>query len=150
MSENNSFEEVPLQGYKYYKSIEVRYADVDLMQHVNNAKYLTYIEHARAGYFINACNWDWSKLGMVLAQIEIDYKKPILLHHRPLVWIRTTRMGKSSFTQQNIIAEAGNPAMVYAEATNVLVHVDYASGKPLPIPESKKQAISQYEEGLEI
>lgn len=150
MPDHNPSKEAPMQGYKYSKPIEVRYADVDLMQHVNNAKYLTYLEHARAGYFIQACQWEWSKLGMVMARIEIDYKRPILLHHRPLVWIRTIRMGRSSFTQQNIIAESGNPDQVYAEATNVLVHVDYASGKPLSIPENKKQAIREYEEGLEI
>lgn len=138
-----------MQGFKYNKAIDVRYADVDLMGHVNNAKYLTFIEHARSEYFQKACNWDWTKLGMVLARTEIDFKKPILLHHKPMVWMRTIRLGKSSFTQQNIIAEAGQPGIVYAEATSVLVHVDYASGRPLPIPEKIKSAIQQFDEGLE-
>jgi acyl-CoA thioester hydrolase len=138
-----------MQEFKYNKPIDVRYADVDLMGHVNNAKYLTFIEHARGDYFRKACNWDWSKQGMVLARTEIDFKKPVLLHHRPIVWIRTIRLGKTSFTQQNIIAEAGQPGIVYAEAISVLVHVDYASGRPLPIPEKIKTAIQQYDEGLE-
>lgn len=137
-----------MQGYKYNKPIEVRYADVDLMGHVNNAKFLTYIEHARGQYFIQSCNWDWKKMGMVLARSEVDFKKPILLHHRPVVWIRTVRLGKTSFTQQNIIAEVGQPEIVYAEATNIMVHVDYATGRPLPIPSMLKEAISKYENGL--
>lgn len=138
-----------MQGFKYNKLIDVRYADVDLMGHVNNAKFLTYLEHARAEYFQKACNWDWTKLGMVLARMEIDFKKPILLHHRPLVWIRCIRLGQTSFTQQNIIAEAGQPGIVYAEALSTMVHVDYTSGRPLPIPEHLKSAIRAYDEGLE-
>lgn len=138
-----------MQGFQYSKPIEVRYADVDLMGHVNNAKFLTYIEHARSDYFRKSCNWDWAKLGMVLARTEIDYKKPILLNHRPVVWIRTTRLGQTSFTQENFIAEADQPSQLYAAATSVLVHVDYSTGKPLSIPEHLKKAIRQYEEGLE-
>lgn len=138
-----------MQGFKYNKAIDVRYADVDLMGHVNNAKYLTFIEHARSDYFQKACNWDWNKLGMVLARTEIDFKKPILLGHTPTVWMRTIRLGKSSFTQQNIIAEAGHAGIVYAEAISVLVHVDYSNGRPLPIPDRIRSAIRQYDEGLE-
>lgn len=137
-----------MEGYKYNRSIEVRYADVDMMRHVNNSKFLTYIEHARGSYFIQACNWDWYKQGMVLARMEIDFKKPILLNSKPVVWIRSVSIGKSSFTQQIIIAETGQPEVVYAEATNVMVHVDYTSGRPLPIPEKIKEAIRQYEDGL--
>lgn len=137
-----------MQGYKYNKPIEVRYADVDLMGHVNNAKFLTYIEHARARYFMEACNWDWKKMGMVLARAEIDFKKPILLTCRPVVWIRTVRLGKTSFTQQNLIAEAGQPELVYAETTSIMVHVDYNNGRPLPIPGLYKDAVSKYENGL--
>lgn len=137
-----------MQGYKYNKPIEVRYADADMMRHVNNAKFLTYIEHARGEYFTQSCNWDWYKMGMMLARMEIDFKKPILLNSRPVVWIRTVRIGKTSFTQQNIIAELGQPEAVYAEATNVMVHVDYTTSRPLPVPEKVKEAIRQYEDGL--
>lgn len=138
-----------MQGFQFNKPIEVRYADIDMMGHVNNAKFLSYIEHARSDYFRKACNWDWSKLGMVLARTEIDFKKPILLNHRPLVWVRTTRLGQTSFTQENFIVEAGQGNQVYAVATSILVHVDYNTGRPLPIPGHLKKAIRQFDEGLD-
>jgi acyl-CoA thioester hydrolase len=138
-----------MQGFQYSRPIDVRYADIDMMGHVNNAKYLTFIEHARSDYFLKACNWDWTKLGMVLARTEIDYKRPILLHSRPVVWVRTTRLGQTSFTQENQIAEAGQPKQIYATAISTLVHVDYTTGRPLPITEQIKKAIRQYEEGLD-
>ncbi len=136
-----------MQGFQYSKPIDIRYADIDMMGHVNNAKYLTFIEHARSHYFQKACNWDWNKLGMVLARTEIDFKAPVLLHHKPVVWIRTTRLGQTSFTQENIIAETGQPKQIYATAISTMVHVDFKTGRPLPIPEQIKKAIKQFEEG---
>lgn len=138
-----------MHRFKYNKAIDVRFADLDMMGHVNNAKFLTYLEHARTEYFPKACNWNWNKQGMLLARTEIDFKKPILLHSRPLVWTRTIRLGQTSFTQENIIAEAGQFSTVYAEAIAVLVHVDYNNGRPLPIPENIKSAIRNYDTGLE-
>ena len=36
--------------FRHRKVIEVRFADTDAMGHVNNAKYLTYMETARTRY----------------------------------------------------------------------------------------------------
>jgi acyl-CoA thioester hydrolase len=39
-----------MPGFHYYHPIEVRYGDLDPQGHVNNARYLTYLEQARIGY----------------------------------------------------------------------------------------------------
>ena len=40
-----------ISNYKHKLKINVRFADLDAMQHVNNAAYLTYLEEARIDYF---------------------------------------------------------------------------------------------------
>ena len=60
--------------------IQVRYADVDSMGHVNNAVYLSYFENARLHYFKHmlGSNWDWKRDGIILLKNEVQYIKSIL------------------------------------------------------------------------
>ncbi|EMR01264.1 acyl-CoA thioesterase [Cesiribacter andamanensis] len=134
-----------MQEFKFSQPVEVRYADLDTMRHVNNAIYLTYIEQARSGYLAASCQWDWNQLGMVLAKTDINYRTPIHFQHRPLVWIRTSKLGKSSITQEVVISEKDRKDVIYATATVVLVHIDYKSGRPLPLPDYIRQRLRTYE-----
>ena len=40
--------EIP--GYRHLTTLQVRFADLDVNSHLNHAKYLTYMEHARLEY----------------------------------------------------------------------------------------------------
>jgi acyl-CoA thioester hydrolase len=134
-----------MQDFKFSQTLEVRYNDLDTMRHVNNAVYLTYIEQARSTYLAVACQWDWHTLGMVLAKTDINYRKPIHFQNKPTVWIRTSKLGKSSITQEVVITEKDRNNLIYAEATVVLVHIDYKSGRPLPLPDYMRSRIQNYE-----
>ena len=80
--------------------IQVRFADLDLMGHVNNSVYLSYFEMARVHFFakILGLEWDWDTQGIILVRNEIDYIKPILLHDKPKVFISVEEIGNKSFT----------------------------------------------------
>lgn len=134
-----------MHNFKFSKTVEVRYNDLDTMRHVNNAVYLTYIEHARAAYLTNVCQWDWNSMSIVLAKTDINYRKPIHFHHNPAVWIRTSKMGQSSITQEVLITEKDRRDIIFAEASVVLVHIDYKTGRPLPLPDYIRSRINSYE-----
>ena len=80
--------------------VEIRFADIDAMGHVNNAVYFTYCEQARIYFFAHALNrsWDWRKLGILVAHNEIDYYKPILLQDQINVEVSCLAIGTKSFT----------------------------------------------------
>lgn len=135
-----------MKDFRFRSTVEVRYADLDTMRHVNNAVYLTYIEQVRSYYLEEACQWDWKSWGMVLAKTDIDYRQQIQFHNKPEIWIRTSRLGNSSMTQDVIITEQGDSSTVFAKARIVLVHIDYKTGKPQPLPQVVKDKIKAYEE----
>ena len=47
-------------------TIQVRFADLDVMGHVNNSVYLSYFEMTRVHYFkeLVGANWDWRNEGV--------------------------------------------------------------------------------------
>ena len=79
--------------------IQVRFSDIDVMGHVNNAVYLSYFEMARVVLFSRLMgeNWDWKKDGVILRKNEIDYIKPVLLNEEPEIFIFCKKIGNKSF-----------------------------------------------------
>lgn len=80
--------------------IQVRFADLDTMGHVNNSVYLSYFEYARVHYFneLLGKGWDWKKFGVLVAKNEISYLKPVLLNDEPHVEVLLDSIGMKSFS----------------------------------------------------
>ena len=77
--------------FKYQLPLQLRWRDVDALQHVNNAVYLTYLEMARGRYFTDVYEWDWDNDGMILANVSINYRLPILLTDKSTILTRISR-----------------------------------------------------------
>ena len=80
--------------------IQIRFADIDSMGHVNNAVYLSYFEFTRVYYFnkILGKNWDWESKGIILANTELSFIKPIKLNDEAFIEMEIGNIGTKSFT----------------------------------------------------
>jgi acyl-CoA thioester hydrolase len=134
--------------FKYYYPIEVRYGDLDPQGHVNNAKYLTYMEQARTGYLRHLGLWkggSFMDLGIILADAQITFQAPILFEHSLQVGVRTARLGNKSFDVLHSI-ENSQDGSLFATGKSVLVAYDYHTQRTLPIPDSWREILSKYEQ----
>lgn len=138
-----------LEGYRYSIPITVRFADLDVLGHLNNAKYLTYIEQARIVYVRDVCGWQgqWQTLGMILARTEIDYKLTIAFEDSVMAYIRVGRMGGKSFDMEYILTRQREDSLpeIAAEVKTVMVAYDYETNQTIPIPDTWRQRITEYE-----
>lgn len=136
-----------LEKYRFSFDVQVRYSDMDMLGHANNAVYMTYLELARVAYFEEVNRKPWNNIALVLAHATIDYKIPITPEVKPVVRLRTSRLGNSSLIMENIIT---NPAgdQLYFTASMVLVAIDTRTGRPVPIPAEEKQKLIDYEPAL--
>ena len=118
--------------------IEVRFRDLDALGHVNNAVLVTFLEHAR---------WQWwhgylgTRLfeaeGFLIARIEVDYRRPVLLDDHPVVEILVSRLGNSSFDLVYRVLSRRDGALL-AEAKSVQVMMDFQAHHPEPLrPETR-------------
>lgn len=135
-----------LNRFKYSKAIEIRWRDLDAMNHVNNSVYLTYLEHARSHYLHYAIGWDWNSEGLILASAQIDFKVALLLTDAPLVHVRCSHIGNKSFTLDCVITTVRNEqTIVAATAKTVLVVYDYATETTQPLSDEKRQRLLAFE-----
>jgi acyl-CoA thioester hydrolase len=127
--------------------IPIRYGDLDAQGHVNNARYLTFVEHARLVYLQEMGLWngiDFDDLGLIVADAHVAYRTPILLGQtvRACVWV--SRMGHKSLDFQYRLEDA-NSGQLFAEAETVMVAYDYRGLRSKPIPEDWRMKIAAFE-----
>jgi acyl-CoA thioester hydrolase len=136
-----------LDKYRFQYEIQVRYSDMDMLGHANNAVYLTYLELARLGYFKEVIRQEWKQVALVLAHASMDYRIPITPEVRPITYIRTTKLGNSSLHMDNMITDPEGKTLFFSTQM-VLVAINTKTGRSTPIPESEKQKVISYEPAL--
>ena len=134
-------------SFLFKTTIETRFADFDMMGHVNNAVYFTYMEIARTKYWVNAIKWDWKRTGVIIAKASLDYIKPILIDDKIHMYVRTSRIGKSSFDLEYLLVKIENgQEVVCSKGKTVCVAFDYQSKTSTAIPESEKNKMLIFEQ----
>ncbi len=135
-----------INSFKYKTAIEVRFADMDLFGHVNNAVYLTYFEVARSNYWNQIIKWDWQKMGIIIARAEIDFKRPLKLNEPLTAYVKTSRIGTRSWDLEYVLTtEINGEKLIIATGKTVQVAIDYKLNKTSVIPEPEKQRMIDYE-----
>jgi acyl-CoA thioester hydrolase len=132
--------------FKFRLPVQVRFRDLDSLKHVNNAVYLTYLEIARIEYW-KVLRFEPVRPSMLLARVEIDYVKPVLLDDRVEIAVRVSEMGTKSFVMAFEILANGKVA---AKGSSILVWFDHAANVSVVIPESAREIIQEFEEGKVI
>jgi acyl-CoA thioester hydrolase len=121
------------------KRIEIRWSDLDVYGHVNNAIYLTYLEEVRDEWLGTRLGdpdqvWNW-----VLVHVEIDYRRELALTDDVAVaTCRLDRIGNSSITTQEAVRSVDGE--LAAEATAVLVARDRESGRSRSLTAAERAA----------
>jgi acyl-CoA thioester hydrolase len=121
------------------KRIEIRWNDLDVYGHVNNAIYLTYLEEARDEWLGGSLGdpsqvWNW-----VLVHVEIDYRRELTLADDIAVaTCRLDRIGTSSITTREEVRTLDGE--LAAEAKAVLVARDRDSGRSRSLTTAERAA----------
>ncbi|APW99361.1 thioesterase [Halobiforma lacisalsi AJ5] len=123
---------------EFTTDIVVRYRDLDPLDHVNHAVYASYLEAARTDYLEAALDVAPEEINFVIANLEIDYRRPIVKGDDPEVALWVSRLGDSSCTMEYEI-RVGSEVAATAETT--MVHVDPDSKGPSPLPEETREAL---------
>lgn len=117
--------------------IQIRFADIDSMGHVNNAVYLSYFEFTRVYYFneILGKNWDWESKGIILAHTELSFIKPIELNDEAFIEMEIGNIGTKSFTFHYTIRVDGEPT---TKGSSTLVAFNTKLQESIAIPSEMK------------
>lgn len=126
----------------FVASIGVRWRDLDAFNHVNNSNYLTYLEEARLQWLRHVPGpWFDEQSMPVLAASDVNYRMPIEWPAQLHVELGCERLGNSSITIGHRIVDAEQPERLYSDGRVVMVWMNPATGKPVPLPQAIRDAV---------
>ena len=132
-------------AFRHRTRLEVRFRDIDAFEHVNNASFFTYIEEARIKYILEVLKIaEVERLPLILAAVQIDFRKPILFGQVVEIGTRVDWIGRTSFSMSHRLTATPDDRLV-AEAATVLVAYDYAAAGAMPVPDAWRSAFGAWE-----
>ena len=108
----------------HHTPIKVRGYHLDLYGHVNNARYLEFLEEARWAYFEATHGLDWfvqSGLAFVVVNININYRRPAFMNEQLIVHTGVSSLSnRSAIIHQRITLDDMTTVVSEADITFVL------------------------------
>jgi acyl-CoA thioester hydrolase len=143
---------INLKHFKFSKPLEIRWNDLDALQHVNNVFYFDYFQTGR-GYYMPTVTkqWDWTKNMFVIAHIECDYFKELKLTAvNPSIKMRTTSIKTKSFEIEYLITSIDKEGheKIHARGKSIQVLINPLQGKSIEIPDWLRTSLMEYEPHL--
>lgn len=128
--------------------IIVRSTEIDVNGHVNNAKYLEYLEWGREDWY-EQYNLDYEtlkKLGIVTVVVHVraDYKQEAIQNDRLRIETSLEKVGNTSLVMKQTIHNQRNEWILNAEF--VIVTVDPITRKPIRVPDLIRSKLATNQE----
>ena len=137
------------KSYRFFTPTPTRWADADVLGHINNAMLIRFIESGRVDYCEKVCGISLMPSltsGFVIAKLEISFLKQV--HHPAALEVgtRVMRLGNSSFDIDAGLFLPGEDQPVL-NAKGIGVWMDFSRNISVRLPDDIRQAMIDFEEG---
>lgn len=124
--------------------VPLRWSDLDALGHVNNAVYLTLCEQARTEALEALMPDGWAGVSApVLVSAGLVFRRPITRTGVAVVEATFDAPGRTSLATRYAVSLEGDDGGVCAEGEATLVWVDVATGRPVPVPDALRDALTR-------
>jgi acyl-CoA thioester hydrolase len=130
--------------FKYAALARVWFSDTDAQGIVYYGRYLPYFDHARVEYHRHLGPAGVPDAQLVMRALEVEYHAPALFDDLIEVFVRISRIGRTSMTYECAAYRRPDDALMVT-ATQTVVLVDTASRRPQPIPAELRDRVRQFE-----
>ncbi len=129
-------------AYRFWVDERVRFADLDLLGHVNNKAFTTYAESGRAAFLRDtAMGVPGDRRQSIIARLEIDYLRELHYPAELRIGVRVIALGRSSFTLGLGIFTG---AVCVATAVTVLVRIDAQTRAAVALDAEERARLQPY------
>ena len=121
-----------------------RCRDLHAFNHVNNSKYLSYLEEARLHWMIGVPGKGLDDhVAPVVAAAQLNYRRPIGWPAQVVIELFVERLGNTSLTIGHRIVDATDAGVLYCDGHVVMVWIDRDSGVAAALPDPVREACSR-------
>jgi acyl-CoA thioester hydrolase len=125
--------------------IQKRFADVDMLGHVNNVNLMHYFDVGKNDFFARVIDIGshLEGTGLITASVKVDYLSQTRLRERSHVETYVEKLGNKSMTLFQRLVDSDTGA-VHVELHAVMVAFDYARQQSVEIPDWWRGVLSEH------
>lgn len=133
----------------------LRWADMDLLGHVNNVMFVDYLQEARVDMLaLHAVSPDAEALvtGAVVARNEVTYLAPLVFDHRSVsieTWVTEIRAASFTLGYEVFHDRDDGERTVYLRAATLLTPYDFETKRPRRLSPAERSALERHLEPAE-
>lgn len=139
----------PPESPKFLHStpLQVRFSDIDQLEHVTNSVYQQYYDMGRMEYFTHVFgeHMNWKIEGLILVSLSMDFISPIRLNDQIEVRTRTYAIGNKSLSMQQEIYNHTNGS-VCSRGISIMVACRNLGAETIAVPERWRDKIARFED----
>lgn len=127
---------------RYDARVQIRWADLDAQQHVNNTLYADYLETARAQWLTDGPAEPLLREGAIVVRHEIEYLEQMEYSTEPLnVAVGVVQLGGARFVLDYELTLGGTRV---AHARSVMCPFDFTTGGPRRLTPVERAYLSEF------
>ena len=131
-----------LEDFPYRLTDNVRFADLDPNQHVNNAVYATYFETGRVTLMKDpAFGLVPEGLAWIMVRLDIHFRAELTWPNTIQMGLGVSRFGRTSVTFDQVVF---SETRCVASSQSVSVLIDEVSRRPVPLTDEIKTKFSRW------
>ncbi len=138
--------------YRYAALSRVWFSDTDAQGVVYYGRYLPYFDNARLEYLrhLGLVGYWQGDPEFVMRALEVEYEAPARFDDLLEVFVRTTRIGRTSVTSEGAAYRVDDDRLM-CTARMTLVLIDATTRRPTTVPDEYRDAIAGFEgDGLDL
>ncbi len=145
----NSVFDVNAVKFNHQEHVQIRFNDVDVIGHVNNAVILTYFDLGKVKYFeaLDNQGLGHGDMELVIVNVNVDFKIPVFMGDSILVKTKIYEVGnKSVKIVQELFDE--KTQRVKSVCRTIMCGFDPKTNTSLPISDEWRALIKSYEKDV--
>ncbi|MDE6555585.1 MAG: acyl-CoA thioesterase [Duncaniella sp.] len=139
-------ENIDLSLFHHRHPVQLRWNDLDMLGHVNNSIYFTFMDLAKTRYFQEALGEElqWGKIGVAIVNINCDFLAPTFFDDAVEVLTAITHIGEKSIHLEQIVIGVTD-RRIRVRCSTVMAGFDMKTLKSAPIREEWRKAFEKFE-----
>jgi acyl-CoA thioester hydrolase len=132
--------------FNHQEKVQIRFKDIDVLGHVNNAVQMVYFDYGKVKYFEALKNGviEWKDVDLVIVNVNIDFKEPILISNYIVVKTKVYEIGNRSIKLIQVL-EDYKTNRIKSICRTVMCGFDQKTNKSLQINDEWRDLISRFE-----
>jgi len=132
--------------FNHQDPIQIRFNDIDVLGHVNNAIQLMYFDLGKTNYFeaLKKQEIDWKGSDIVMVNINVDFREPIYAHNPIVVQTKVYEIGNKSLKLIQLLKDT-ETGHVKSSCQSVMCGFDPQTATSIPISDEWRQLINRFE-----